>query len=132
MTGYHAVLKIRRLEEQAQALGFMLAHPKHGNSHNLDMVALRPRDEHCLPIYSRDAEMFVGTLDQLEVWLRGLAWAREYDRMLRMTDDKRRARYEQRESERLADMRRREEQERMLVVLKASDTENSSRKKVTL
>jgi hypothetical protein len=52
--------------------------------------------------------------------------------MLRMTDDKRRTRYEQRESERLADMRQREEQRRMLAVLKASDTENSSRKKVTL
>jgi hypothetical protein len=133
MTGYNTVLKIRRLEEQVDKLGFRMAHTKHGNYRQEfgDVVALFPKD-HALPIYSRDAEMFVGTLDQLEVWLRGLAWAREYDRMLRMTDDKRRTRYEQRESERIATMRRREEQRRMLAVLKASDTENSSRKKVTL
>jgi hypothetical protein len=47
-----------------------------------------------------------------------------------MTDDKRRTRYEQRSRERLAEMRRREEQRRMLAVLKATDTENSASKKL--
>jgi hypothetical protein len=129
MTGYNTVLRIRRLEEQTKSLGFMLSHPKH-STREVDLVALRPLDDQCLPIYSQDAEIFVGTLDDLDHWLRGLAWAREYDRMLNMTDDKRRTRYEQRSRERLAEMRRREEQRRMLAVLKASDTENSARKKL--
>ena len=45
------------------------------------MVALKPRDE-CLPVYSRDAEVFVGTLEALEHWLQGLHFARKYDSML--------------------------------------------------
>jgi hypothetical protein len=49
-----------------------------------------------LPIYSRDAELFTGTIEQLEVWLRGLEWARDYDRMLLgKALDKKRQRREQ-------------------------------------
>ena len=36
-----------------------------------------------MPIYSRDAEVFCGTLEQLDVWLRGVEWARNYDYLLR-------------------------------------------------
>ncbi len=131
MAGYNTVLRIRRLEEAVDKLGFRMGHTKHGNYKQEfgDTVALFPKDD-CLPIYSQDAEIFVGTLDDLDHWLRGLAWAREYDRMLNMTDDKRRTRYEQRSRERLAEMRRREEQRRMLAVLKATDTENSASKKL--
>jgi hypothetical protein len=97
MTGYNLILKIRRLEEECDKLGFMLCHSKHGNYRNEfgDIVALRPKDIDSLPIYARDAELFCGTLDNLEVWLRGVEWARNYDYMLRISDDKKREAKEQ-------------------------------------
>jgi hypothetical protein len=47
-----------------------------------DLIAVRPRDSDSLPIYSRDAELFVGTLEALEYWIQGIEWARQYDTML--------------------------------------------------
>lgn len=44
MSGYHLVLKIRRLEEECSNLGFMLCHPKYGTS-DYDIVALKPKDK---------------------------------------------------------------------------------------
>jgi hypothetical protein len=32
----------------------------------------------------------VGTLEQLQVWIRGVQWAREYDMMLKLSDEKKR------------------------------------------
>lgn len=85
MSGYNTVIKIRDLDQKIDALGFRWGHPRHGSVRGGydfgDVVALFPK-EHSLPIYSRDAELFVGTIEQLEVWLRGLEWARDYDRML--------------------------------------------------
>ena len=95
MSGYNTVLRMRRLEEEVAKMGFMFAYPKHGFNDEQDMVALRPRDSDAVPIYSRDAEIFCGTLEQLEVWLRGVEWARNYDYLLRVSDEKKRARKEQ-------------------------------------
>ena len=44
-------------------------------------MALKPKAD-CLPIYSRDAELFVGTIEQLERWLAGFHFARKYDSLL--------------------------------------------------
>ena len=93
MAGYQAVLALRRLEEEVDKLGFMLCAPKSGwggDDFN-NLVAIKPKDENALPIYSRDAELFRGTLEELRVWVRGVQWAREYDRMLKLSDDKKRA-----------------------------------------
>ena len=84
MSGYNTILKIRRLEQDIDALGLRWGHAKHGSwsdgSYG-NVVALYPKED-ALPIYSRDAEIFIGTLDQLEVWLRGFQKAREYDLLL--------------------------------------------------
>ena len=94
MSGYNAILYMRRLEKEVNQLGFMMCHPKNRFDEG-DMVALKPLDDEAVPIYSRDAEVFVGSLEQLGVWLRGVEWARNYDSMLRVADDKKRARKEQ-------------------------------------
>jgi hypothetical protein len=66
-----------------------------------DVLALKPKDQDSLPVYSRDAEVFLGTIDQLELWLRGIQWARQYDRMVFGTKhDKTRERKEQDERNR--------------------------------
>ena len=101
MSGYETVLKIRRLERECDELGFMFCHSKHGNYHMADVLALKPKDQNSLPVYSRDAELFLGTIDQLEVWLRGIQWARQYDRFLfGVKHDKTRERKEQDERNR--------------------------------
>lgn len=91
MAGYNAVLELRRLEEAVDKLGFMLSAPRSGSwGTDGDKVSLKPKDADSVPIYARDAEVFTGTLEQLQVWIRGVAWAREYDRMLKLSDDKKR------------------------------------------
>lgn len=94
MSGYNAILFMRRLEMEANKLGFMMTHPKNRFDEG-DSVALKPLNDETLPIYSRDAEIFVGSLEQLNIWLRGVEWARNYDSILKVSDDKKRARKEQ-------------------------------------
>jgi hypothetical protein len=130
MSGYQTILRIRRIEETVTKLGFMLSNSRHGwDNSNPDMIALKPRDEDAVPIYSRDAEVFGGTLEELEVWLRGVEWAREYDRMLRISDTEKRAKYEDRERQRIAEMRKQEQQKMILDVLKSSERDNNRAKK---
>lgn len=83
MTGYQTILRIRRLEEEVDRLGMRMGNSKHGNYGQEfgDVVALFPRED-ALPIYSRDAELFVGTLEEMEVWLRGWQQAQLYHSML--------------------------------------------------
>lgn len=96
MSGYNTILRIRRLEDQVDKLGFRMGNSKHGNYRQEfgDVVALFPKED-CLPVYARDAELFAGTLEDLEVWIRGVEWARSYDLLLQASDDKKRAKQEE-------------------------------------
>lgn len=88
MSGYNLILKIRTLEEQLDSLGMMMCHSKHGvyrtkfSTEFSDVLGVKPKDTHSLPAYSRDAELFVGTIEALEYWLMGIEWARKYDTMM--------------------------------------------------
>jgi len=96
MNGYQGILRLRRLEEAVDKLGFVITAPKHGSwSDEHDQVGLKPKDADSVPIYSRDAEVFCGNLDQLNAWIAGVQWARQYDYMLKVSDEKRRERKEQ-------------------------------------
>lgn len=133
MSGYSTYTRWQRIEEHAKLLGFRLANPKHGHwgggsNDGVDQVALYP-DSEALPIYSRDADIYTGTFSQVEVFLAGWARAQQYDMMLRLTDDKKRKKYEDKERARQAEVKKREEQKKMLAVLRASDQENRSTKK---
>jgi hypothetical protein len=99
MAGYQSVLALRRLEAEVDKLGFMLCDPKTGwggDDFN-NLVGIKPKDADALPIYARDTELFRGTLEDLQVWIKGVNWAREYDRMLKVSDDKTRAKKEEHE-----------------------------------
>ena len=100
MAGYRQILEIRRLETHIAELGFMFCHSRSHGIEDGDTVALKPKDTDSLPIYSRDAEVFVGSLTDLQYWLRGVEWARDYDRMIKVSDVKKRARKEQDERNR--------------------------------
>jgi hypothetical protein len=49
----------------------------------------------CLPHYSRDADIFIGTLEEINTWLTGVEWARGYEEMLKLGNDKKRKEKEQ-------------------------------------
>lgn len=95
--GYLTVQKLRRIEEQCAQIGLRMANPKYGG---VDKIALVPLDSDALPIYTRDAELFIGSLDEIDVWLRGVEWSRNYYRLLRATNEKLIARKEQDERNR--------------------------------
>jgi hypothetical protein len=119
MTGYSTYTRWQRIEAQAKALGFRLGNLKHGQwggPGDIDQVALFP-DEEALPIYARDAEIFVGTFAQIEVFLNGWVRAQQYDAMLRMTDEKKRKKYEDKERERQRFVKERDEKRRMYAAL---------------
>lgn len=101
MSGYETYLKLQRIEAQAKQLGFRLGNPKHGYTGrgDVEFVAVFPAENH-LPIYTRDAELFIGSFRELEVWLNGWAKAQQYDYMLRLTDENKRKKFEDKERER--------------------------------
>ena len=96
MSGWNTIQRLRRIEEQIDLLGFKFSKGKHSDwSEDHGALSLVPKDTESLPIYNRDAELFVGSLERLEDWLAGVKWARDYDIMLRVSDDNKRDRKEQ-------------------------------------
>ena len=100
MAGYDTVRLVHRLEEEVAELGLQMCYSqlRYGSEYG-DIVCLKPT-EAGVPIYSRDADLFNGTLAELDFWLRGIKWARNYDTMLKVSDDKKRERKEQDERNR--------------------------------
>ena len=81
MSGWNTIRQIRRVEQQADKLGMKFAAYKYDNEFGAN-VALIPKDNDALPIYSRDAQLFSGTLEGAESWMHGVEWSRNYDRMV--------------------------------------------------
>jgi hypothetical protein len=101
MSGWNTIQRLHRLEEEIDKLGFKFGKPKHGDWEQTERsICLVPKDADALPIYSRDAELYIGTSEQLETWLHGVRWARDYDMMLKLGDDKKRSAAEQKERNR--------------------------------
>ena len=80
MAGWNQIQQVRKLEERADKLGLKFTAYKHDDMHG-ESVALVPKDKDTLPIYSRDAVMFAGSLEGAAYWMQGVLWAREYDRL---------------------------------------------------
>ena len=95
MAGWNQIQQVRKLEERADKLGLKFTAYKHDDRYG-DSVALVPKDNDALPIYSRDAVMFAGSLEGAAYWMQGVMWAREYDRLaVDRNLDKKRERKEQ-------------------------------------
>ena len=118
MSGYNTYTRWQRFEERAKKFGFRIGNPKHGwrESGVPDMLALYP-DGDRLPIYSRDAELFIGTFHDAENWLAGWERALAYDDMLRLTTDKKRAAAEAKEVERQRIAKEKAEQRKTFALL---------------
>jgi len=101
MSGWNTIQRIKRVEQLVDEIGFKFSKSKHSDwTEDHGALSLVPRDADALPIYSRDAELFVGSLERLEDWLAGVKWARDYDMMLRISDEKKRIAAEQKEKNR--------------------------------
>ena len=100
MSGWNTIQTIRKLEERADLLGLKFTSYKHDDMYG-ENVALVPKDRDALPIYSRDAILFAGSLEHADRFMQGVLWAREYDRLaVDRKMDAKRARKEQDERNR--------------------------------
>jgi hypothetical protein len=98
--GWNEINQVDRLREKAHALGFMMTYGRNSYTYgDSARICLQPRDDE-LPPYSRDAEVFYGTVEELTAWLIGIEWARNYDAMIKLTTDKKREAAEQTERNR--------------------------------
>lgn len=99
--GWEDVQRVKNVETMANELGFMFATGRFSYTavEGPGLICLKPKDD-CLPHYSRDAEIKFGTIEQLELWLRGIKWAREYDEILKVSNTAKREQAEQRERNR--------------------------------
>ena len=95
MAGFETIKVIRNFEQACYNLGFEITKA----AYHTDGIALKPMDDR-FPHYSRDAELFTGTIEEAIVWLRGFQWAREYDDMIKLSTDKKRKDCEQKERNR--------------------------------
>ena len=80
MSGWSTIKNLRDIEARADLLGMKLAPYRHDDRYG-ENVALIPKDQNALPIYTRDAVLFAGSLEGAGQWMQGVLWAREYDRM---------------------------------------------------
>ena len=81
MSGWNQIQQVRKIEERADKLGLKFAPYRHDDRYGANVVLI-PKDTDALPIYTRDADLFVGTLEGAAYWMQGVEWAREYDRMV--------------------------------------------------
>jgi hypothetical protein len=101
MSGWNTIQRIRNIEEKIDKLGFKFTKSKHTDwTDDHGALSLVPKDYDALPMYSRDAELFVGSIERLEDWLAGIKWARDYDMLLRISTDEKRTAAEQKERNR--------------------------------
>lgn len=131
MSGYALILKIQALEKQIHELGMRWGYDKHGRYGDGgfgDTVAIFPRDDE-LPSYSRDAMLFNGSIIDLQHWLAGVKWARDYDMLLKVSTKDKREKGEVKVRAYQAKVKKELEQAEMMRVLKASDAQNQGKKK---
>lgn len=87
-TSWDKFKQCKRVEALANKLGFEMAAGR--DKWNNSAIYLLPLDDK-LPHYSRGAEIYQGTVEDIDEWLKGIEWAREYDNMLKLSNDKKRA-----------------------------------------
>lgn len=99
VAGWQLLKSFRDVEQRANKIGLKFAPSKYSGM-EFDTIALIPLDEH-LPVYNREAEVFAGSLQDIDKWLRGAEWSRNYDDIMKVsTHEKRKVaeeKYKQRE-----------------------------------
>lgn len=97
--GYNTYDEFKKSETIANELGFKFGRPSRSGYEN-DYLTLYPKDQDSVPIYDQNAELFTGTLGDVQSFIYGIKWARDYDRILKVSDSAKRERKEQDERNR--------------------------------
>ena len=114
--GINMIERIDRVRDLVDKLGFRIGHAPY-QGEDIDSLSLYAKGN-LLPIYARDAVLFTGTLADLEQWLSGVQWARQYDAYVNACSDKRRSQAEQKYVELRERKRIQAEQKQMVEILK--------------
>ncbi len=81
---WHDIDLLDRVVTTLNQLGYKIAPAKYGRS-EIGVFPLEDKN----PLYSRDAEVYAGTLEQIACWMRGMQHQNDYLKMLKATSDKR-------------------------------------------
>ena len=93
--GFREYQQLQELEREANELGFALGMPRHYDYHGPSMISLYPLDD-AYPSYVRDANFFNGDMEEVQSFLQGVKFTREYYMVhLRLFTEKRIAKKEQ-------------------------------------
>ncbi len=68
IAGFRDIYRLRLLEDKLKDFGLKMVSPRYQGDN--DKIALIPIDQE-LPVYSRNAEIFVGSFDEIENWFCG-------------------------------------------------------------
>lgn len=79
---------IKSVEKKANDLGFKFKPYRFSDSTNAKLISLEPIDDMSYPIYSRDAQIFTGTMDQINSYLHGIEFMKQYLERLNIVSDK--------------------------------------------
>ena len=126
MIGMEAIRRIDRVRKQAKDLGFEFHTSRYGHNEGTDYISLRPAEHEPftaqpLPIYTRDADIFTGDLNDIERFLSGIIWARQYDEMLKLSDHKKRRGAEQRYHVMMIKRQEKAEAKKIIEILKTPE-----------
>jgi hypothetical protein len=93
--GWDDIQRMKRVEFRANALGFKFTDGGKSWAAGGTSISIyvQPKDD-LLPLYSRTATFFTGSIESIDSWLDGIEWARHYDELLTVSNDKKRARQE--------------------------------------
>lgn len=82
-TGYDTVQLYERVVEKLNELGLAIGKPLYGDkSKKISVVPIQDEVKDSVPVYNRDAQLFTGSLEEVDNWIDGVEWARNYDMLL--------------------------------------------------
>jgi NifB/MoaA-like Fe-S oxidoreductase len=76
-----------RVVSSLEKLGYKIVPTKYGYGNKSEIGVISLNDKN--PIYSRDAEVFTGSLEEISVWIRGVQHQNNYLLMLKATTERR-------------------------------------------
>ena len=79
---------LNRIVEDLHKIGFYVKNTKYGYQDGRCLAGVYPLQDKN-PLYSRDAEVFTGTMEEIACWIRGVTHRNDYLTMLKATTEKR-------------------------------------------
>jgi hypothetical protein len=81
---WYSIVQIEAVKTRLNNLGYKMLPAKYRQD---GLIGIYPADDKN-PLYSRDAEVFCGTVEDITAWVRGIEHQSGYLKMLKATSDK--------------------------------------------